>query len=121
MKILLALLFLSVAALGEPSSDQEQGKPALIQDGPAAESYISTSLYDYLDKPPYLAIRAETRFISKRIDGKSVWVALVDFYCGVSEQNKLHCLTIIVYDPITNTHWFMNPDNTVEASDADVV
>ena len=111
MKIVLALLLFSVTALGDQPSRQEQGKPPVIQDGSAAESYITTALYEYLDKPPYLAINSATPFFSKEIEGKNVWIALVDFDCGVSEEQNLHCATVIVYDPVTNQHRFMKPDD----------
>jgi hypothetical protein len=41
---------------------------------------------------------------------KDVWIALVDFYCGLNEQQKLHCVTVLVFDPSTNEHRFMTPD-----------
>ena len=120
MKIVLALLLLSVTALAEAPSNHEQSKPAVIQDGSAAESYISKALSEYLDKPPYLAINAETPFLSKNFDGKNVWIALVAFCCGVSEEQSLHCATVIVYDPVTNQHRFMNPDE-LAASNGDSI
>ena len=110
MKIVLTLLLLSVTALGDQLPNHEQSKPAIIKDGSAAESYIIKALYDYLDKPPYLAVNSATPFISKEVDGKNVWISLVDFRCGVSEDETLHCATVIVYDPVTNVHRFMNPD-----------
>jgi hypothetical protein len=70
MKLVLGLLFFSVAAFAETPSDNEQGKPAVIQDGESAQAYISTALYEYLDKPPYLVIHAETPFFGKCIAGK---------------------------------------------------
>jgi hypothetical protein len=111
MKIVLTLLLLSLAALGDQPFNHRQTKPAMIQDGSAAESYISAALYDYLDKPPYLAINSATPFLSKEIEGKNLWISLVDFCCGVSEEQNLHCTTVIVYDPVTNEHRFMNPDD----------
>ena len=99
------------AALGDQPCNHQQTKPAIIQDGSAAESYIGAALYDYLDKPPYLAINSVTPFLSKEIDGKSLWVSFVDFCCGVSDEQNLHCTTVIVYDPATNQHRFMNPDD----------
>ena len=104
------LLLLGVTALGDQPSNHEQSKPAIIQDGSAAESYISTALYDYLDKPPFLVINSATPFFLKQIDGKNVWISLVDFRCGVSEEQNLHCTTVIVYDAVTDQHRFMNPD-----------
>jgi hypothetical protein len=117
MKIVLVLLFLGVGALAEPTSDGEQKKPAVIEDGSAAESFIRTALYEYLDKPPFLAIRAETPFFVKRIYGESRWVALVEFYCGISEQSKALCLTVIIYDPVTNEHRFMTPEDLAKAAE----
>jgi len=110
MKIVLALLLLGVTALASEASDHQRDKPAIIGDGSAAKSYISKALYEYLDKPPYLAIRAATPFASKEIEGKTVWISLVDFYCGLSKEEKVHCVTVIVYDPVTNQHHFLNPD-----------
>ena len=116
MKIILPLLLLSVTALAEPPSNHEQSKPAIIQDGSAAQSYISTALNEDLDKPPFLAIHAETPFFSKQINGKSLWIALVEFYCGISEKSNMDCITVIVYDPVTNQHRFMNPDELAASS-----
>jgi hypothetical protein len=50
MKPLLALLLLSVTALAEKPPKEEEDKPAAIQDGQAAESYISRTLYEFLDE-----------------------------------------------------------------------
>jgi hypothetical protein len=121
MKVLLAFLFLGLTAFAGEPSNHEQSKPAAIQDGSAAQSYISKALYEYLDKPPYLTIDSATPFLSKIIEGKTMWLALVDFHCGVSEQDKLHCITVIVYDPVTNTHRFVNPDDFEQASDRDTI
>jgi len=121
MKLVLGLLFFSVAAFAETPSAKEQGKPAVIQDGQSARAYISTALYEYLDKPPYLVIHAETPFFGKCIAGKNMWIALVEFYCGESEQNRLHGLTVIVYDPSTNEHRFMKPDEVTQAASGDAV
>ena len=121
MRLVLGLLFFSVAAFAETPSDNAQGKPAVIQDGQSAQAYISTALYEYLDKPPYLVIHAETPFFGKCIAGKNMWIALVEFYCGESEQNRLHGLTVIVYDPSTNEHRFMKPDEVTQAASGDAV
>src|SRR4051812_36332429 len=107
MKVILGLLLCGIAAIGQIPSASQQSKPALIQDGASAQEYISRALYEYLDKPPYLVIHAETPFFGKCIAGKNMWVALVEFYCGESEKSSLHCLTVIVYDPTTNEHRFM--------------
>jgi hypothetical protein len=112
MKSVLIILVLGVAAFAEAPSDNEQSKPAIIQDGHPAQAYIDTALYAYLEKPPYLVVHAETPFFGKRLGGKNVWIALVEFYCGESEENKLHCLTVIVYDPSTNEHRFMKPERS---------
>jgi hypothetical protein len=121
MKLILSLLVFGIAALAEAPSDNEQSKPAIIQDGQPAQAYIDTALYEYLDKPPYLVVHAETPFLGKRIAGKNVWIALVEFYCGESEERKLHCLTVIVYDPSTNKHRFMKPDEVSEAASQDPI
>jgi hypothetical protein len=121
MKLVLGLLFFSVAAFAEGPSDNEQGKPAVIQDGQSAQAYINTALYEYLGKPPYLFIHAETPFFEKCIAGKNMWIALVEFYCGKNEQNKLHGLTVIVYDPLTNEHRFMKPDDVAQAASGEAV
>jgi hypothetical protein len=110
MKIFLGLLLVGVSALADQAPDSGQGKPIVIQDGPPAQAYIETALYQYLDKPPYLFIHAETPFFAKRLVGKNVWIALVDFYCGLNEQRRLHCVTVLVFDPSTNKHRFMTPE-----------
>jgi hypothetical protein len=121
MKLLLSLLVFGAAAFAEAPSDNGESKPAIIQDGQPAQAYIDTALYEYLDKPPYLVVHAETPFFGKRIAGKNVWIALVEFYCGENERNKVHCLTVIVYDPSTNEHRFMKPDEVAQAAGADPI
>ena len=121
MKVALAFLLFGLTAFAEEPLDHEQGKPAIIQDGSAAQSYISKALYEYLEKPPYLAIDAETPFFSKSIDGKTMWIALVEFCCGISEQKNLHGLTVIAYDPVTKTHQFINPGQIAEAPGDDAI
>ena len=110
MKI--AMLLASVIGLcaAEPAN-QAGTKPSNIQDGQAAESYISKALYDFLEKPPYLVIVGETPFTLKRIQDKNVWVALIDFYCGLSDDAKLHGETVIIYDSDAKQPRFMNPDD----------
>jgi hypothetical protein len=112
----LALLLLAVNAMAELSPGRGQEKPATIQDGAPAQAYVSTAIYEYLDKPPYLSIKAETPFFPKRIAGKDKWISVVEFYCGPSEQEKLHCLTVIVYDPLTRKHKFMTLEQVLEAA-----
>jgi hypothetical protein len=119
--IVVGLLFFGLRALAETPADNELSKPAPIQDGQSAQAYISSALYEYLDRPPHLVIHAETPFFEKRIGGKNVWIALIEFYCGDSEQNKLHCLTVIVYDPLTNQHRFMKPDEVTQVSGGDAI
>ncbi|HEY4781408.1 MAG TPA: hypothetical protein VIH54_06295 [Chthoniobacterales bacterium] len=116
---MVGLLFFGLCAFAE--ADNEQSKPSLVQDEQSARAYISSALYEYLNRPPYLFIDAETPFFEKRISGKNVWIALVEFYCGESEQNKLHCLTVIVYDPLTNQHRFMKPDEVTHVSGGDAI
>src|ERR1700739_3921779 len=112
MKILLALLLLSPMALaGQHASNQKAKKPAAIQDGSAAKSYIHKALYEYLEKPPYLAIEIATPFLSKEMDGKNVWLSLVEFSCGTNQMNCVVCATVIIYDPATKQHRFMSPDD----------
>ena len=112
MKILLALLLLSpIAFAGQHASNQKAKKPAAIQDGSAAKSYIHKALYEYLEKPPYLAVEVATPFLSKEMDGKNVWLSLVEFSCGTDQKNCVVCATIIIYDPATKQHQFMNPDD----------
>src|ERR1700751_5494831 len=111
MKILLALLLLIPMALaGQHASNQKAKKPATIQDGSAAKSYIHKALYEYLEKPPYLAIEIATPFLSKEMDGKNVWLSLVEFSCGTDQKNCVGCATVIIYDPATKQPQFMNPD-----------
>ena len=116
MKIFLGLLLVGVSALADQAPDSGQGKPVVIQDGPPAQAYIETALYQHLDKPAYLFIHAETPFFAKRLVGKKVWIALVDFYCGLSEQQRLHCVTVLAFDPSTNEHRFMTPEQLIQAS-----
>jgi hypothetical protein len=118
MKIVLALLLfgLATASADEPSK-QDNIKPPNIQDGQAAESYVSKALYDFLEKPPYLAIVAETPFTLKRIEGKNVWVSLVDFYCGLNAEERFHGETVIIYDSDAKQPRFMNPDDLNGLSD----
>jgi hypothetical protein len=116
IKIFLGLLLVGASALADQVPDNGQWKPGVIQDGAPAQAYIETALYQYLDKPPYLFIHAETPFFSKRVIGKTMWIALVDFYCGLSEQQRLHCFTVLVFDPSTGEHRFMTPDQLTQAS-----
>ena len=112
MKILLALLLLSpMAFAGQHASNQKAKKPAVVQDGSAAKSYIHKALYEYLEKPPYFAVQVATPFLSKEMDGKNVWLSLVEFSCGTDQKNCVVCATIIIYDPATKQHQFMNPDD----------
>ena len=112
MKILLALLLLSpMAFAGQHGSNNKEKKPAAIQDGSAAKSYIHKALYEYLEKPPYLAIEVATPFLSKQMAGKNVWLSLVEFSCGTNQMNCVVCATVIIYDPATKQHRFMNPDD----------
>jgi hypothetical protein len=116
MKIFLGLLLVGASALADQAPDSGQGKPLVIQDGPPAQAYIETALYQYLDKPPYLFVHAETPFFAKRLIGKNEWIALVDFYCGLNEQQRIHCVTVLVFDPLTNEHRFMTPEQLTQAS-----
>jgi hypothetical protein len=116
MKFALGLLFIGVSALADQSPDNAQAKPTIIQEGPLAQAYIETAIYDYLDKPPYLLIKAETPFFLKHLRGKDMWIALVEFYCGPSEQQKLHCVTVLVFDPLSGEHQFMTPEQLVQAA-----
>jgi hypothetical protein len=112
MKILLALLlFSSTAFAGQHASKEKEKKPAVIQDGSAAKSYIHKALYEYLEKPPYLAVELATPFLAKQVAGKNVWLSLVEFSCGTDHMNCVVCATVIIYDPATKQHRFMNPDD----------
>jgi hypothetical protein len=112
MKILLALLLLSPTAFaGQRASKEKEKKPAMIQDGSAAKLYIHKALYEFLEKPPYLAIEVETPFLAKEIAGQRVWLSLVEFSCGLDQKDCLDCATVIIYDPATKQHRFMNPDD----------
>jgi hypothetical protein len=121
MKILAGLLIFGLCAFAETPADTEPSKPAPIQDGQSAQAYINNALYEYLDRPPYLMIQAETPFFEKWIAGKNMWIALIEFYCGESERNKIHCLTVIVYDPLTNEHRFMKPDEVTQEARGDAI
>jgi hypothetical protein len=52
MKFVLGLLFIGLSALADQAPDNAQAKPTVIQEGPLAQAYIQTAIYDYLDKPP---------------------------------------------------------------------
>jgi hypothetical protein len=116
MKIILGLLLSTALCVAEPAK-QDENKPSNIRDGQAAESYIRKALNDFLEKPPYLAIVAETPFTLKKIGGKNVWMSLVDFYCGFNEGEKLHGETVVIYDSDAKQPRFMNPDDLKELSD----
>jgi hypothetical protein len=115
MKIFLGLLLASVSALADQAPEMEAGKP-VVQDGQPAQAYVETELNQYLDKPPYLFIDAESPFYAKRLTGKKVLVAFVDFYCGTSEKQRLHCVTFLAFDPETSEHWFMTPERLIQES-----
>jgi hypothetical protein len=121
MKIFLGLLFAGVSALADEAPENGQGKPVGIHEGQPAQGYVETELSRYLDKPPYLFIDAETPFYAKRLTGKNVLVAFVDFYCGLSEKQRLHCVTFLAFDPLTNEHWFMTPERLVQASNESAI
>ena len=110
MKIVLGLLLSTVLCAADPAN-QAGTEPSNIQDGQAAEAYINKALNDFLEKPRYLIIVSETPFTLKRIAGKNVWTSLVDFYCGLSGDAKLHGETVIVYDPDTKQPRFLIPDD----------
>ncbi len=116
MKIFLGLLFAGVSALADEAPGSGQGKPVVIQEGQPAQAYVETELSRYLDKPPYLFIDAESPFYAKVLIGKNVLVAFVDFYCGPSEKERLHCVTFLAFDPRTREHWFMTPEGLIQAS-----
>jgi hypothetical protein len=116
MRILLGLFLLGVTALADGVPEGGQGKPVVIEDGQPAQAYVETALNQYLDKPPYLFIHAETPFFTKCLVGKNVLIALVDFYWGPSEQQRLHGVTVLAFDPLTNDHWFMTPERVIQAS-----
>ena len=121
MRLVFALLLSGVVAIADPLSQPDQSKPAIIQDGQAAQDYITKALYEYLDKPPYLVIHTETPFFEKRVAGKDMWIALVEFNCGSDEQDSLHCITVIVYDPTTNDHRFMKPEEIVQSTAGEAI
>jgi hypothetical protein len=121
MKIFIGLLLVGVRALADQAPDSGQGKPVVIQDGPPAQAYIETALYQYLHKPPYLFIHAETPFFAKHLAAKNVWIALVDFYCGLNEQERLHCVTVLVFDPLTNEHRFMTPEQLAHVNNESAI
>lgn len=110
MKILLALLLLGATAFaGQRASKEKEKKPAMIQNGSAAKLYIHKALYEFLEKPPYLAIEVSTPFLAKEIAGQKVWLSLVEFSCGLDAKDCLDCATIIIYNPAIKQHRFMNP------------
>ena len=121
MKIFLGLLLVGVSALADEAPDSRQDKPVVIRDGLPAQTYIETALYEYLDKPTYLFIHAETPFFAKRLVTRNVWIALVDFYCGLNEQQRLHCVTVLVFDPLTNEHRFITPEQLTQASNENAI
>ena len=111
MKFVLSLLLICASALAEGARE----KPAIIQDGPPAHDYIELALYDYLEKPPYLLVQEETPFCLKRLHGNDTWIAFVEFYCGPNERQRLHCITVLAFDPLTGEHQFITPENLVQA------
>lgn len=118
MKILFALLLLSPTVFaGQRAPKEKEKKPAIIQDGSAAKSYIHKAIYELLEKPPYLAIEVATPFLAKEIAGKNVWLSLVEFSCGTDEKTCVDCATVIIYDPVTKQHRFMNPDDLAGSVD----
>jgi hypothetical protein len=121
MKIFLGLLLAGASALADQAPESGQGKPVVIQDGKPAQVYVETELYRYLDKPPYFFIDAETPFYAKRLIGKNVLIAFVDFYCGSSEKQRLHCVTFLAFDPQTNEHWFMTPERLNQESNESAI
>jgi len=114
MKILFALLLLcSTGLAGQSASKEKEKKPRVIQNGSAAKSYIHKALYEFLEKPPYLAIEIATPFLAKEIGGRKVWLSLVEFSCGLDEKHCVDCATVIIYEPVTKQHRFVNPDDLI--------
>ena len=114
MKILFALLLLcSTGLAGQSASKEKAKKPRLIQNIPAAKSYAHKALYEFLEKPPYLVIEVATPFVAKEIGGKSVFLSLVEFSCGLDEKHCVDCATVIIYEPVTKQHRFVNPDDLI--------
>jgi hypothetical protein len=104
---------------GTPASARRQTGSTRHLPTASDQAYINSALYAYLDRPPM--IQAETPFFEKWIAGKNMWIALIEFYCGESERNKIHCLTVIVYDPLTNEHRFMKPDEVTQEARGDAI
>ena len=63
MEIFLGLLLVSISSLADQAPVGEQGKPVFIQDGPPAQAYIETALFQHLDRPPYLLYTLKPRFL----------------------------------------------------------
>jgi hypothetical protein len=117
MKIIFGLILLTMTALAEGPSGTDGAKPLVIQDGEPAQSYIQAQLSEYLNKPAFFAVIAETPFVAKRVGSKEYWVAMVEFFFGPSKQEPVHALTVIVFDPATSEHQFMTPADLASAVD----
>jgi hypothetical protein len=70
--------------------------------------------------PQYLTIvqgysAFQTPFVATRVDSKDYWIALVEFFFGSIEQEALHAMAVILYDPATSEHQFMTPADLTEA------
>jgi hypothetical protein len=52
-------------------------------------------------------------FLAKEIGGRKVWLSLVEFSCGLDEKHCVDCATVIIYEPVTKQHRFVNPDDLI--------
>jgi hypothetical protein len=121
MKVIVGLILLTLATLAEGAAPTDQTKPLVIQDGEPAQSYIKGQLNDFLNKPAFLYLSAETPFIAKRIGSKDYWIAMVEFFFGPSEQEALHGVTVILFDPVTSQHQFMTPADLMRATNGNEI
>jgi len=71
-------------AVNVKGTDPAQEKSAIIQDGAPAQAYISTAIYEYRDKPPYLFTRAET---PKTLELALMWIHPL-FYLQPNNSSK---------------------------------
>jgi hypothetical protein len=115
VKIIFGLILLTMTALAEGPSGTDEAKPLVIQNGEPAQSYIQTQLSEFLDKPAFLSVIAETPFVVVRVGSKEYWIAMVEFFFGPSEQQALHGLTVILFYPATSEHQFMTPADLARA------
>ena len=115
MKIIFGVILMTMTALAEGPPGTDGAKPLVVQDGEPAQSYIQAQLSEYLNKPAYLSVIAETPFMAMHVGSKEYWIAMVEFVFGPSKREALPGLTAILFYPATSEHQFMTPADLVRA------